>query len=60
MNDASREALLWLTPDELAARRRQLVREYDRELRSHEPDSERVAAIWAEADAIDTVQRERR
>lgn len=52
MNDAGRDALQWLTVDELAARRRQLVRDYDRELRRAEPDHDRVAAIWADADAI--------
>ncbi|MCA5923100.1 hypothetical protein [Curtobacterium oceanosedimentum] len=45
MNDADREALQWLTVDELAARRRALVRDYDRELRSEYPDSDRVAAM---------------
>ena len=60
MNDADREALLWLTVDELAARRRTLVRDYDRELRSSHPDHEQVAALWAEADAIEQVQRGRR
>jgi hypothetical protein len=34
MNDADHEALQWLTVDELVARRRELVREYDRQLRS--------------------------
>lgn len=60
VSDADREALQWLTVDELAARRRALVRDYDRELRSEHPDSDRVAAIWAEADAIEQVQRGRR
>ncbi|UFU15899.1 hypothetical protein LQK89_17165 (plasmid) [Curtobacterium sp. C1] len=60
MNDADREALQWLTVDELAARRRALVRDYDRELRGERPDTDRVAAIWAEADAIEQVQRGRR
>lgn len=60
MNDADRDALQWLTVDELAARRRELVREYDRELRGRTPDSERVAAIWAEADAVAEVQWDRR
>ncbi len=45
VNDADREALQWLTVDELAARRRALVREYDRELRSAHPDPDRVSAI---------------
>jgi hypothetical protein len=45
VNDADREALQWLTVDELAARRRALVRDYDRELRSEHPDSDRVAAM---------------
>jgi hypothetical protein len=60
VNDADREALQWLTVDELAARRRALVRDYDRELRAERPDPDRVSAIWAEADAIDQVQRDRR
>ena len=58
MCDVDREALQWLTVEELAARRRQLVREYDRQLRR--PDPGRVAAIRAEADAIAAVQRDRR
>lgn len=60
MNDADREALQWLTVDELAVRRRALVRDYDRELRGEHPEADRVAAIWAEADAIEQVQRGRR
>ncbi len=60
VNDADREALQWLTVDELAARRRALVRDYDRELRRPDPDREHVAALWAEADAIEQVQRGRR
>lgn len=60
VNDADREALQWLTVDELAARRRALVRDYDRELRGAHPDPGRVSAIWAEADAIEQVQRGRR
>ncbi|WIE63159.1 hypothetical protein DEI97_008465 [Curtobacterium sp. MCLR17_032] len=59
MHDADRDAQQWLTVDELAARRRELVRQYDRELRSAEPVPERVAALWAEADAIAAVQRGR-
>lgn len=60
VNDADREALQWLTVDELAARRRALVRDYDRELRGARPDLDRVFAIQAEADAIEQVQRGRR
>ncbi|PZF26894.1 hypothetical protein DEJ05_08290 [Curtobacterium sp. MCLR17_045] len=60
MNDADREGLHWLTVDELAARRRIPVRDYDRELRGSHPDANRVSAIWAEADAIEQVQRGRR
>ncbi|PZE53716.1 hypothetical protein DEJ04_17375 [Curtobacterium sp. MCLR17_044] len=60
MNDGARDALQWLTVDELAALRRQLVRDYDRALRAPDSDLERVADIWAEADAIALVQRERR
>lgn len=60
VNDADREALQWLTVDELAARRRALVRDYDRELRGTRPDLDRVSAIQAEADAIEQVQRGRR
>lgn len=59
MNDVEREALQWLTIDELAARRRALVRDYDRELRSAHPDPDRTSAITAKADAIDQVQRGR-
>lgn len=57
VNDVEREALQWLTIDELAARRWALVRDYDRELRDAHPDPNRVTAIWAEADAIEQVQR---
>lgn len=60
VNDTDREALQWLTVDELAARRRALVRDYDRELRGAHPNPDRVAAIWADADAIAQVQRGRR
>ncbi|MBO9042527.1 hypothetical protein [Curtobacterium flaccumfaciens] len=60
MNDVEREALQWLTVDELAARRWALVRDHDRELRGAHPDPNRVTAIWAEADAIEQVQRGRR
>ncbi|MCS6577392.1 MULTISPECIES: hypothetical protein [Curtobacterium] len=60
MNDADRDALQWLTVEEPAARRRQLVRECDRELRRSQPDGDRVAGIWVEADAIAVVQRARR
>ncbi len=60
VNDDEREALQWLTVDELAARRRWLVRDYDRELRKAAPDPARAAAIRADAEAIDQVQRKRR
>lgn len=60
MNAADHEALQWLTVDELAARRRELVREYDRKLRRSEFDGARVAAIEEEAEAIASVQRGRR
>ncbi len=56
MNDVDREALQWLTVDEIVARLRALVRDYDRKLRSADPDPDRVSAIWAEADAIEQVQ----
>jgi hypothetical protein len=59
VNDADRETLQWLTIDELAARRRVLVRNYDRERGAH-PDLDRVSSIWAEADAIEQVKRGRR
>jgi hypothetical protein len=62
VNNVVREALQWLTVDELVARRRALVRDYDydRELRGAHPNLDRVAAMWADADAIDQVQRGRR
>ncbi|PZE64034.1 hypothetical protein [Curtobacterium sp. MCBD17_021] len=60
MKADDRDALQWLTVEELAARRRQLVREYDCELRGSLPDADRVAEIWAEADAIAAVQRGQR
>lgn len=60
MRDVDREALQWLTVEELAARRRQLVREYDRALRQSVHDRDRIAEIWAEAEAIAQVQRGRR
>ncbi|WP_146244970.1 hypothetical protein [Curtobacterium sp. MCBD17_028] len=36
------------------------MRDYDRGLRGAHPDPDRVSAIWAEADAIEQVQRGRR
>lgn len=60
VKNSEHDALQWLTVEELAARRRDLVREYDRALRQRDPDQIRVAEIWAEADAIAEVQRARR
>ena len=57
VNDADRDALQWLTVDEPAAHRGVLVRDYDRALRGSHPDPDRVAAISAEAGAIEQVQR---
>ncbi|UFU16062.1 hypothetical protein LQK89_17725 (plasmid) [Curtobacterium sp. C1] len=60
MRDSDREALQWLTVEELASRRRQLVRDYDRATRQPNPDSAQIARISDEAAAIDDVQRGRR
>ncbi len=60
VNDADREVLQRLTVDELAARRRALVRDYNRELYGAHSDPNRVSAIRAEADAIEQAQRGRR
>lgn len=38
VDDVDPEVLMWLTDDELAVRRRALVREYDRACRQDKPD----------------------
>lgn len=60
VNDDEREALQWLTVEELAARRRRLVRDYDREIRGGHPEAQRIASIEADAEAIAAVQKQRR
>jgi hypothetical protein len=52
-------ALQWLTVDELAARRRGLVRELDRLTRRGDVDGPEHARILRDAATIDVVQRGR-
>lgn len=58
--DPSEEALQWLTIDELAARRRDLVRELDRVMRHDPVDEDELAQILEDAARIERVQQERR
>jgi hypothetical protein len=45
VDDVDPEVLMWLTEDELALRRRGLVRDYDRALRQPHPDVDEVRRI---------------
>ncbi|RDH95046.1 hypothetical protein DEU32_11411 [Curtobacterium sp. AG1037] len=53
-------ALQWLTVDELAARRRDLVRQFDRLIRHPDSDAADQLRVLEEAATIDRVQRDRR
>jgi hypothetical protein len=57
---ADEAALQWLTVDELAARRRDLVRQFDRLVRDPHSDAAERLRILDDAATIDRVQRDRR
>lgn len=59
MTDADGVALHDLSDDALALRRRQLVRDYDRALRTEVRDQDLIARIWAASAAIADEQQDR-